>query len=151
MTGPIAEHIRGLSRRARTYKINGVKVREPNSDTRAETLEAATGRLSVRAARAELVQHIRREGVRGTPLRRLCLRLAHGERVNTAKVATTLVSDTGLYAWIAPAAERLLIHGQPPTDDERRFLRRLQRREATIDELREWLAAQPVSVEDRQI
>lgn len=143
--GPLAERVRALGRRARTYKNHGVTIREPNSATRARQLTEAAARVSVRSARAQLIQHTRREWVRGTSLRRQCVRLAHGERINVNRFAAAMISPTGVYSPVAPAAERLLVHGQPPADDERRFLRRLARRSVSTDQLRAWLADDPTA------
>ena len=150
IAGPLTERVRALRRRARTYKVNGVTIHEPNSDTRARALTEAASRVTVRSARAQLIQHTRREGVRGTPLRRLCVRLAHGERINVNKLADAMIAPTGAYSWAAPAAERLLVNGQAATDDERRFLQRLARRSVSTAELRAWLADDPTADDPTQ-
>ena len=114
MTGhPLSDRIRTLNRRARTYRSNGVAIREPNSATRADCLTAEADRLTVRSARAQLIQHARRRELRGKPVRPVLADLALGNRVNIDTLAGALIAETGVYSCAAPAAERLLVHGQP--------------------------------------
>lgn len=138
---PLSDRVRALNRRARTVKAHGgVKVHEPNSATRAADLAAATDRISVRSARARLVQLAAKRGVRGTTKGRVCLDLAYGRhRVRVDTVARHFIGATGVWHPDAPAADRLLVNDAEPTAAEVSVLKRIQTGSIPLGELRDWL------------
>ena len=136
----LSERVRGLNRRARSYTNNGVKFHEPNSAERADALEAAADNLRIRSARAQVVQYAMRRAMRGTDLKEMLLRIAHGSMPRrTDLLAAKMVSPTGVWSPVAPAVQRVLNEGTAPTEDDIAALRAIAKRTIPTERLKAWL------------